>query len=73
MAHKPKYYVMKIQSYDGRDNQLHCGDRRRTQDFLYCIVKTIGPDTAELWDCGYRSEAELREARASLDRVRSRQ
>jgi hypothetical protein len=47
--------VVKIESYDGDETHLHCGDE--VQDFLFCIVLIDGYG-AEIVDNGYRSYAE---------------
>ena len=48
-----KYRAMRIESYEGNDTFLHCGDD--SQYHLYCIVR-IGNDGAiEIADNGFRN------------------
>src|SRR5438270_5634702 len=62
-----KYMIVKLESYDGDDTHLHCGDDH--QDYLYCIVTVDERGNAEMVDNGYRSYGEAAaswpEARAS--------
>jgi hypothetical protein len=62
--------VVKIESYDGEDTHLHCGDE--VQDFLFCIVLIDGGAT-EIVDNGYRSYAEAIDAwpQAAATEIRS--
>lgn len=55
-----KYFILKLESYDGDDTFLNCGDT--SQDFLYCIVVLTKEDALEIVDNGYRS---VREALAA--------
>ncbi len=49
-------YIIKIESFEGRDTYIQCGNDR--QDYLFCIV-SIGDDgDAEIVDSGYRSFSE---------------
>lgn len=52
----PNYYVLKIESYDGSDTFLHCGDCDR--DYLYCVVAEDSVGKLVILDNGYRSVEE---------------
>lgn len=55
-----RVFVIKIESYEGEDTFLRCGDDQ--QDYLYAII-AIGDDgTAEFVDSSYRSLGEALEA-----------
>lgn len=57
---KTRCVVIKIESYEGEDTYLYCGNDR--QSHLYAIV-AVGPDgTAEIVDSGYRTFAEALKA-----------
>jgi hypothetical protein len=51
-----KHVIVKLESYDGDDTHLHCGDDH--QDFLDCIVTIDEQRNAEIVDNGYRSYGE---------------
>lgn len=55
-----RHVVPKVESYEGRDTFLRCGDDR--QDYLFCVVAVDDDDTAEVVDSGYRSRAEALKA-----------
>ena len=61
------YVVVKLESYDGKDTHLHCGDDH--QDYLFCVLNVDAQGNAEVVDNGYRSYSEAvdawPEARAS--------
>ncbi|KAF0244569.1 MAG: hypothetical protein FD180_2387 [Planctomycetota bacterium] len=59
---KRTHFVVKLESYEGKDTHLRCGDDDETQDYLFCVVVTKSDGTAEIVDTGYRSEDELRKA-----------
>jgi hypothetical protein len=48
--------MLKIESYEGEDTYLRCGDD--TQDYIYCIVLIGDNGEAEIIDSGYRSRQE---------------
>jgi hypothetical protein len=51
-----RHVVLKIESYEGQDTYLRCGDDQ--QDFLYAVI-AVNPDgTAEVVDSSYRTLAE---------------
>ena len=52
-------FIVKIESFDGRDTYLHCGNDH--QDYLFCVVR-VGDDGADIVDSGYRSFGEAAEA-----------
>lgn len=57
---KTRCVVLRIESYEGEDTFLRCGNGR--QDYLYAIV-AVGPDgSAEVVDSSYRTMAEALEA-----------
>jgi len=59
-SQKPHIAVVKLESYEGEDTFVRCGDDR--QDYLYMIVQ-IDPDgSAEIMDSSYRSIAEALES-----------
>lgn len=60
MATSRKYFVLKLESFDGKDTFVHCGDIH--QDFLFCVAVTDTDGTAAVVDSGYRNEGEAREA-----------
>lgn len=49
----PHYYIVKIESFEGRDVHLCCGDDH--QDYLFCVIRADGVGCAEIVDNGYRS------------------
>jgi disulfide oxidoreductase YuzD len=61
-----KYYILKIESYDGQDTSIICGINN--QDYLFAIVVIDDEGNAEIVDNGYRSrdEAELAWPEAKL-------
>ena len=55
-----RHVVLKIESYEGEDTFLRCGNER--QDYLYAIVAVDADGSAEIVDSSYRSIAEALEA-----------
>ncbi len=55
-----RLFVLKLESYEGEDTFLRCGDEQ--QDFLYSIVAIDDDGTAQIVDSSYRSLAEAVEA-----------
>ena len=54
-----RVFIVKLESYDGRDTFLHCGND--TQDFLFAVgINNAGE--AEILDSGYRSYEEAADA-----------
>ena len=53
-------YIVKIESYEGDDTFLNCGDD--TQDFLFCVVSGEADGHAEIIDNGYRTYEEASKA-----------
>jgi len=57
-----KHFFLKLESFEGRDTHVRCGDDEDLQDFIYCVIVTNADGTAEIVDSGYRSAEELLEA-----------
>lgn len=57
-----EYFILKIESFEGEDTHLRCGDDAEMQDYLFCVVATNTDGTAEIVDSGYRSQTEARDA-----------
>jgi len=55
-----QHFIVKIESFDGRDTFLHCGND--DQDFLYAVVSVGADGRAEIVDSAYRSYEEAAEA-----------
>jgi hypothetical protein len=53
---KPRYVVLKLESYEGDDTFLRCGND--SQDYLYAVVAVESDGTAEVVDSSYRTAAE---------------
>lgn len=66
MSGRRTHFILRIESYEGENSHIRCGDDAGAQDFLYCVVVTKLDGTAEIVDSGYRSEAELRQAWTEL-------
>ena len=62
MPKRPKHFILKIENFEGKDTHITCGDYEGRQNFVYCIVVTNDDGTAEILDCGYRSEREIRDS-----------
>jgi hypothetical protein len=54
------YVVLKIESYQGEDTFLRCGDEH--QDYLYAVVAVEADGSAGIVDSSYRSMVEALEA-----------
>ena len=66
-SQKTRTAVVKLESYEGEDTFVRCGDD--SQDYLFAIVR-IDPDgSAEIMDSGYRT---IDEALASWPEARPR-
>jgi hypothetical protein len=50
---KNRYFVLKLESFQGRDTFLQCGNE--TQDYLFAIIVADDRGNAELIDSAYRS------------------
>ncbi len=48
-----KIRIVRLDSFDGRDTHLRCGNDE--QDFLFCVIQISDDGTAEVMDSGYRS------------------
>ena len=59
-SQKTQHVIVKLESFEGRDTFLHCGDD--TRDYLYTIVAVDEDGTADVVDSGYRTFAEAVEA-----------
>lgn len=55
-----RQFIVKIESFDGSDTYIHCGNDR--QDYLYCIISVGDDGDAGIVDNGYRSFSEAAEA-----------
>ena len=55
-----RQHILLIESFDGDDTHLHCGDDQ--QDYLFCVVVQDEGGRLEIVDSGYRSLAEATEA-----------
>ena len=53
-------FIVKIESFEGRDTYVRCGDDR--QDYLFGVVSVDAEVHAEIVDNGYRSFDEAAEA-----------
>lgn len=53
------FYVVRLDSFEGEDTYLRCGDD--VQDHLFCII-VVTPEGAEVVDSAYRSIAEAKAA-----------
>lgn len=53
-------HIVMIDSYDGDDTYLHCGND--TQGHLFCIVRVDSNGEAEIVDNGYRTCEEAHDA-----------
>lgn len=59
-SQKPQFVVVKLESFEGSDTFLRCGDD--TRDYLFAVV-AIDPDgSAEVVDSAYRTFEEATEA-----------
>ncbi len=52
----PTCYLLRLESFEGADTLLHCGNAK--QDFLYCIVTHSKKGELEIIDNGYRTKKE---------------
>ena len=48
-----QHYIIRIESFEGRDTHLFCGDAG--QDYLFAVVGIGDDHSAEIVDGGYRS------------------
>lgn len=53
---KDRRVVLKLESYEGEDTFLRCGNDQ--QDYLFAIVAVDGDGAAEIVDNGYRTREE---------------
>lgn len=51
-----RYVVLKVESFEGRDTFLRCGDD--VQDHLFAVVVLDDSGVAEIIDSGYRTREE---------------
>jgi hypothetical protein len=56
MKNTERYCLLKIESYEGSDTFIRCGDE--TLDYIYCVVFIDDKGEAEIIDAGYRSRQE---------------
>ncbi|NUN49663.1 MAG: hypothetical protein HUU15_12625 [Candidatus Brocadiae bacterium] len=62
MSPQRTHYIVKIESFEGADRHLWCGDDDSGQDYLFCVVAAQEDGTAEIVDTGYRTLQEVQEA-----------
>jgi hypothetical protein len=55
-----RYFILRIESYEGRDTHIQCGDDQR--DFVYVVGCVDANGKAEVLDYGYRSFKEAARA-----------
>ena len=55
-----QYFITKIESYEGEDTFIRCGDDEH--DFVYVVVSLDGTGSANVVDAGYRSREEAEQA-----------
>jgi hypothetical protein len=55
-----RYFILRIDSFEGRDTHISCGDDRR--DYLYIVGSLDEQGNAEVMDCGYRNFEEAAQA-----------
>lgn len=60
-----RLYVVMIESYDGDDTYLHCGNE--SQNHLFCVVRVDTEGQAEIIDNGYLTYKEALEAWPEVD------
>ncbi len=48
-----RHFIVKIESFDGRDTFVHCGSGE--QDYLFAVVSVDADGRAEIVDSAYRS------------------
>jgi hypothetical protein len=60
MVARGRHFILRIESYEGRDTYIRCGDDER--DFVYGVGRLDADGTAEIVDCGYRTFEEAAEA-----------
>jgi len=53
-------FIVKIESFEGADTYIRCGDDQ--QDYLFCVISVDAGGHAEIVDSAYRSFAEAAEA-----------
>jgi hypothetical protein len=66
-SQKARTAVVKLESYEGEDTFVRCGDDQ--QDYLFAIVRVDPDGSAEIMDSSYRT---LEEALASWPEARPR-
>jgi len=55
-----RQFIVRVDSFEGRDTYLRCGDYK--QDHLFCVISIDGEGKPEIVDNGYRSFGEAAEA-----------
>jgi hypothetical protein len=55
-----RQFIVKIESFEGRDTYVRCGDDE--QDYLYCVISADDDGEVEVVDNGYRSFTEAAKA-----------
>ena len=60
LAKADRYFILRIDSYEGRDTHICCGDDER--DFVYVVGSLDANGNADIVDCCYRSLEEAAQA-----------
>ena len=55
-----RQFIVKLESFDGDDTYVRCGDDQ--QDYLFCVINVDAEGHAEVVDSGYRSFDEAAKA-----------
>lgn len=53
-----RYLIVRVDSYEGEDTHIRCGDEAGSQRHLYCVVASDVDEHAQIVDSGYRTYAE---------------
>lgn len=56
MEPSTRYVIVKLESFEGNDTFLRCGDE--TRDYLFAVIAVEPDGTAEVVDSAYRSFGE---------------
>ena len=66
MDKEAKYYLLKMESYQGEGSSIWCYPiTNHQQDYVFCVV-AVGSEDAEMVDAGYVTAEELFAARKDL-------
>lgn len=56
----PRHFVIRIDSFEGRDTHLRCGNK--SQDFLFAVIALDERGIGSIVDSGYRTRLEAEAA-----------